>query len=110
MFFWNKPLGHKIFGLKPEFADKTRVLTANLGLYNGFLAAGLIRGLITQQFAWYLQLFFLVLRGNRGRFWWNYSQSNHIMGSGITRYDYTYSGFFGTIHLLNTPREQQEKP
>jgi putative membrane protein len=59
MFLWNKPLGHKILGLKPEFAGKTRMLAANQGLYNGFLAAGLIWSLMTQQFAWDLQLFFL---------------------------------------------------
>jgi len=59
MIFWDKPLGHKILGLKPEFAGKTRILAANQGLYNGFLAAGLIWSLMTQQFAWNLQLFFL---------------------------------------------------
>jgi len=59
MLFWDKPLGHKILRLKPEFAGKTRVLAANQGLYNGFLAAGLIWSLMTPQFAWDLQLFFL---------------------------------------------------
>ncbi len=48
MFFWNKPIGHKIFGLKPDYADKTRTLAANQGLYNGFLAAGLIWGLLAE--------------------------------------------------------------
>lgn len=42
---WNKPLGLKAFGLGQELADKTTVLAANQGLYNGFLAAGLIYGL-----------------------------------------------------------------
>lgn len=59
MLFWNKPLGHKILGLKPEFAAKTRMLAANQGLYNGFLAAGLIWSLMTPQFESNLQLFFL---------------------------------------------------
>jgi len=45
MFFWNKPLGRKIFGLKEDFASKSKTLAANQGLYNGFLAAGLIWGL-----------------------------------------------------------------
>lgn len=59
MFFWNRPVGHKIFGLKPDFADKTRTLAANQGLYNGFVAAGLIWGLLAEQFAYNLQVFFL---------------------------------------------------
>jgi putative membrane protein len=47
MFFWTKPKGIKAFGLKSkEFAEETRVLAANQGLYNGFLAAGLIYSII----------------------------------------------------------------
>lgn len=42
MFYWNTPTGHKIFKLKPEFAEQSAALAANQGLYNGFLAAGLI--------------------------------------------------------------------
>jgi putative membrane protein len=45
MFLWEKPAGLRAFGLKPEFAAATRVLAANQGLYNGFLAAGLLWGL-----------------------------------------------------------------
>ena len=41
MFLWNKPLGLKTFRNTPEKAETTRVLAANQGLYNGFLAAGL---------------------------------------------------------------------
>lgn len=54
MFFWNKPLGHKIFGLEPEFARKSAPLAANQGLYNGMLATcllfTLIRGDETREF------------------------------------------------------------
>ena len=46
MFFWDKPLGLKSFGLTPEYARTTKVLAANQGLYNGFLAAGLVWSLI----------------------------------------------------------------
>jgi putative membrane protein len=46
MFFWDKPLGMRIFNLTPEFAKATKALAANQGLYNGFLAAGLIWGLM----------------------------------------------------------------
>jgi putative membrane protein len=42
MFLWTKPLGMKVFRNSPEKAEITRVLAANQGLYNGFLAAGLI--------------------------------------------------------------------
>lgn len=44
MFLWEKPAGLKAFGLNREFAAQTRVLAANQGLYNGFLAAGLLWG------------------------------------------------------------------
>ncbi len=47
MFLWTKPKGIKTFGLKSkEFAQDTKVLAANQGLYNGFLAAGLIWSII----------------------------------------------------------------
>lgn len=42
MFLWNKPLGRKVFKLTPEFASESQALAANQGLYNGFLAAGLL--------------------------------------------------------------------
>src|SRR5437764_121665 len=45
MFLWTKPLGLKTFGNTLEKAQETAVLAANQGLYNGFLAAGLIWGL-----------------------------------------------------------------
>ena len=41
MFLWTRPLGLKTFRNSPEKAEATRVLAANQGLYNGFLAAGL---------------------------------------------------------------------
>lgn len=48
-FFWHKPLGQKIFRLQPQFADQTRVMAANQGVYNAFLAAGIVFALITDQ-------------------------------------------------------------
>lgn len=44
MFLWTKPAGRKAFGLTKEFAESTKALAANQGLYNGFLAAGLAWG------------------------------------------------------------------
>lgn len=46
MFLWQKPPGLKAFRMSPEKAATTAVLAANQGLYNGFLAAGLIFSLI----------------------------------------------------------------
>lgn len=45
MFFWNHPIGQKIFSMTPEVSASSAILAANQGLYNGFLAAGLIWGL-----------------------------------------------------------------
>ena len=41
MVWWDTPKGRKAFGMTPEFSAATKVLAANQGLYNGFLAAGL---------------------------------------------------------------------
>lgn len=46
MFLWDKPAGRKAFGLTQEFATSTKTLAANQGLYNGFLVAGLVWGLL----------------------------------------------------------------
>src|SRR5689334_12182543 len=45
MFLWTKPTGRRVFGLTREFAEESKTLAANQGLYNGFLAAGLLWGL-----------------------------------------------------------------
>jgi putative membrane protein len=47
MFFWDHPVGRRIFNMTPEVSAGSRVLAANQGLYNGFLAAGLCWGLGT---------------------------------------------------------------
>jgi len=49
MFFWNHPIGQKIFSMTPEVAESSAVLAMNQGLYNGFLAAGLFLGLFKNQ-------------------------------------------------------------
>ena len=46
MFFWTKPLGRKVFALTEQRARDSAQLAANQGLYNGFLAAGLVWGLL----------------------------------------------------------------
>jgi putative membrane protein len=42
MFLWDTPRGRRVFGTTPEFAAASKVLAANQGLYNGFLAAGVV--------------------------------------------------------------------
>lgn len=61
MFLWNTPKGRKTFKLDKDFAEKSKALAANQGLYNGFLAAGLAWGLVhpSPEFAQQLRLFFL---------------------------------------------------
>lgn len=59
MFYWDKPLGLRVFRLTPEFARASKALAANQGLYNGFLAAGLLWGLSLGSAGHPIQIFFL---------------------------------------------------
>ena len=59
MFLWTRPFGLKTFGLTPEFAQATRALAANQGLYNGFIAAGLGWGLVLGNTGYSIKIFFL---------------------------------------------------
>ncbi len=62
MFLWTKPLGLRTFRNSPEKAADSVVLAANQGLYNGFLAAGLVWGLVqaVPDFAFQIKVFFLL--------------------------------------------------
>jgi putative membrane protein len=62
MFLWTKPLGLKTFRQSLEKATDSAVLAANQGLYNGFLTAGLVWGLIESvpTFAFQIKMFFLI--------------------------------------------------
>lgn len=64
MFLWTKPFGRKTFGLSRELAEASKGLAANQGLYNGFLAAGLIWGVVCRdgafgEGAFAIKVFFL---------------------------------------------------
>jgi putative membrane protein len=59
MFLWNRPAGLRAFGIDQAFADRSRALAANMGLYNGFLAAGLVWGLLLGAAGRPEKLFFL---------------------------------------------------
>lgn len=58
MFLWNHPIGRKTFKMSKEVAQSSATLAANQGLYNGFLAAGLVWGLFSNEFS--VKLFFLI--------------------------------------------------
>jgi putative membrane protein len=58
-FLWTKPAGRRMFGLSAAQAAETASLAANQGLYNGFLAAGLVWGLFDQRDAFGIKVFFL---------------------------------------------------
>lgn len=60
MFLWEKPAGLRAFRNTPEKAAITKVLAANQGLYNGFLAAGLFWGLWLGAAGTSIKVFFLV--------------------------------------------------
>lgn len=60
MFLWDKPQGMRAFGTTPEFAAASKVLAANQGLYNGFLAAGLIWGIWLGEAGDPIKIFFLL--------------------------------------------------
>ena len=59
MVAWDTPAGRKAFGMTPEFSAATRRLAMNQGLYNGFLAAGLIWGLWLGDPGFAVKVFFL---------------------------------------------------
>jgi putative membrane protein len=61
MFLWREPLGRKVFGLDQEFADKSAGMAKNQGLYNGFLVAGLVWGLLAgDPVGFQAKVFFLI--------------------------------------------------
>lgn len=60
MFLWDKPAGMRAFGHSAEKAAASKVLAANQGLYNGFLAAGLLWGLSLGAAGTHIQVFFLL--------------------------------------------------
>ena len=60
MVAWDTPAGRKAFSLTPEFATASKALAANQGLYNGFLAAGLIWGIYLGDAGFQVKAFFLI--------------------------------------------------
>ena len=74
MFLWTKPLGIKVFKQSVQKAKETKVLAMNQGLYNGFLAAGLLYGVCSTniQIGNYFKIFFFSLHNNSRHIWRHY--------------------------------------
>lgn len=68
MFLWDTPRGQRAFKISPEFSKQTKVLAANQGLYNGFISAGLITGLLLGEDGFAFKIFFLICIGIAGIF------------------------------------------
>lgn len=58
MFFWDHPVGHKVFSMTAEVAQSSEILAMNQGLYNGFLGFGLLWGLMSSNQS--LKIFLLI--------------------------------------------------
>ena len=68
MLLWDTARGRRIFGMSAEFSKASKVLAANQGLYNGFLAAGLIWGIWLGEAGDPVKIFFLVCVALAGAF------------------------------------------
>ena len=68
MVLWDTERGRKAFGMTPEFSRSTKVLAANQGLYNGFVAAGLIWGIWLGEAGDPVKIFFLLCVAGAGGF------------------------------------------
>ncbi len=81
MFFWNHPFGQKRFGMTPEYSQASASLAANQGLYNGFLAAGLIWELDYRRVLY--KSIFPDLCHHCRNFWRLYSATIHPLHTGL---------------------------
>lgn len=85
MFLWTSPIGRKVFGMNAEKAELTKVMAANQGLYNGFLVAGLLWGLLLGTSGVPVMIDLLPqLRHRRRGLWRRYGQPQDFMGAGRT--------------------------
>ena len=82
MFLWTRPKGLRIFGNTAEKAEASKVLAANQGLYNGFLAAGLLWGLVYPGVAGVHVQIFPCLRDRRRDLWRPDGEAQHPLPAG----------------------------
>ncbi len=85
MFFWDKPLGLRTFRLTPEFAQTSKALAANQGLYNS--RSGVVLGSVTRHVRRRDQSFLFVLRDRSRAVWRIQCGKENPMGAGCTRTD-----------------------
>ena len=83
MFFWNHPVGQKVFNMTPEVSAASATLAMNQGLYNGFLAAGLFLGTVVGT------------AGNKAFLSWLYSRCRNIRRLNGKDIDPFFAGFAG---------------
>lgn len=97
MFFWNHPVGQKIFSMTAEVAQSSQVLAMNQGLYNGFLGFGLLWGLISGNQS--LKVFLLICIMMAGVF-------GGLTAKTSILYVQALPGFFTLILVLKAKRRQ----
>jgi len=97
MFFWNHPVGQKIFSMTAEVAQSSEVLAMNQGLYNGFLGFGLLWGLISGNQS--LKVFLLICIMMAGVF-------GGLTAKTSILYVQALPGFFTLILVLKAKRRQ----
>lgn len=83
MFLWTKPFGRRVFGMSREVAESSAKLAANQGLYNGFLAAGLVWGLLLGDAGFPVRVFFLVCVVVAGLFGAATAKRSILWGQGL---------------------------
>ncbi|MEM7433235.1 MAG: DUF1304 domain-containing protein [Pseudomonadota bacterium] len=97
MFYWTAPIGLKIFQMTPDVAQSSKVLAANQGLYNGFLAAGLFWSLVRGEDGRHLQVFFLTCVVVAGIFGGLTAKPSIVITQGLP-------AFLALIAVLMTPK------
>lgn len=103
MFYWTAPIGLKIFQMTPEVAESSAVLAMNQGLYNGFLAAGLIWSLVRKGDSRHIQVFFLVCVIVAGIFGGLTAKPSIVITQGLP-------AFLALVALLMSPAASDPEP
>ena len=100
MFYWTEPIGLKIFQMTSDVAESSKVLAANQGLYNGFLAAGLIWSLVRKGDTRHLKVFFLVCVVIAGIFGGLTAKPSIVITQGLP-------AFLALVAVLMTPKTSE---
>lgn len=98
MFLWDTRIGRKAFNLSADFSYATKTLAGNQGLYNGFLAAGLLYGVWAGEHGFEFKIFFFGLCAYRRDLWGDNRQQKDIVCAGTSR----ITGTYGTAFSVNS--------